>query len=259
MDLQDIQAILAAAEAGAEKYTGKQDRVTWSGWKGDGTEMGKWSSSACYARGMNCLSELEIHCLPYQGASKTQMPALWYHHFFRLLKRSGLVPPEVRTLHRNGAHCLIIPRTGWDRHSIYITLCYYRQCDQKPLEIVRAMLLWKRLAPHGTHLLQVLHYLAVTTKFGSVHYFMNYGAYGGAGKLDLSNGMALAWFAGLGKKERRRLARADPDRGYDGAYTNVMLAKKAKNLESVKVTELVGILDPKYAKYYAVSQGGKKK
>jgi hypothetical protein len=181
------------------------------------------------------------------------MPALWYHHFFRLLKGTGLVPPEVKTLHRKGAHCLIIPRTGWDRHTIYITLCYYRQVDQKPKEIMKAMLLWKRLAPHGTSFLQVLHYLAATTSFDCGHYFMSTGVYGGASVNDLANGQALAWFSRQSKFARSKICPHKPGtpRTYgSNTYTYTLLAAKAKEMKSLKVEDLVEILNPKYAHLY---------
>jgi len=252
MNLNDLNKILAAAEKVAGKYT-KEDKTIWTAFKEDGTEVSMWKSTACYSSGMYILPELEIHCLPSGGPSKGQMPTLWYHHYFRLLKSVGVVPPEVKVLHRKGAHCMIIPRTGWDRHSIYITLCYYRQMDQKPNEVMRAMLLWKRLAPFGTNFMQVLHYLAVTTRFGSGHYFMSTGVYGGADPLDLANGRALAQWARLSKAEKTEIVphKKGAERDYSGSrYTNSYLSAQAKKIESIKVGELVEILDPKYAHLY---------
>jgi len=253
----DLKNILAATEKVAGKYKPKSDSVRWTAWKEDGTEVSKWQSTACYSTGMYMLPELEIHCLPMGGPSAGQMPALWYHHFFRLLKETGLVPPEVKTLHRKGAHCLIIPRTGWDRHTVYITLCYYRQVDQKPNEIMKGMLLWKRLAPYGTNFLQVLHYLAATTKFGSGHYFMNTGVYGGASVNDLANGQALAAFARMTKAQRAKACphKVGAQRTWDtNKYTYTYLAKRAQKMKSLKVEDLVEILDPKHAHLYEEPQ-----
>lgn len=249
----DLGTILAAAEKVAERYPTKQDRAIWTAFKEDGTEISMWKNTACYSSGMCMLPELEIHCLPSSGPSEGQMPALWYHHFFRLLKGVGLVPPEVKTLHRKGAHCMIIPRTGWDRHTIYITLCYYRQVDQKPNEVMKAMLLWKRLARHGTNFMQVLHYLAATTKFGSGHYFMSTGVYGGADLKDLANGQALAQWARLSKAEKAKVIphKKGATRDYSGTHhTTSYLAAQAKKIGSTKVEELVDILDPQYAHLY---------
>ena len=251
----DLKVALAAAEKVAEKYRGKADSVTWSSWKEDGTEVGKWSYSPCYSPGMRCLPELALHCLPKGGPSKTQMPALWYHHFFRLLKQHGLVPPEVKTLHRKGAHCMIIPRTGWDRHTVYITLCYYRQVDQKPSEIMKAMLLYKRLAPHGTHFLQAMHYLAATTKFGRGHYFTTTGVYGGASVNDLANGQALAAWAKLTKTERAKICPHTEAVSSAWGCTNIHRSTEAKKMKSLKVEELVEILNPKYAHLYEEPEG----
>ncbi len=252
----DLKAILAAAEEVSGKYQIKSDSVYWTGIKEDGTEVGRWGYTSCYSPGMRCLPELEIRCLPKGGPQKApaQMPALWYHHFFRLLKGVGLVPPEVKTLHRGGAHCMIIPRTGWDRHTLYITLCYYRQVDCKPGEIMRAMLLWKRLAPHGTNFLQVLHHLAATTRFDSGHYFMNFGAYGGADKLDLANGLALAQWARKTKAQRTKACPYKPvkpgEYGGSNSYTDAYMSAQAKKIQSIKVEEVVEILNPQHAHLY---------
>ena len=157
-------------------------------------------------------------------------------------------------MHRKGANCLIIPRTGWDRHTLYITLCYYRQCDQKPDEVMTAMLLYKRLAPYGTTFLQCLHYSAATTGYASGHYFINFGPYSGStSKTDLAIGQALAWFAGLTKEQRIELCplpKPDAPRWGSNTYTNVFLAEQAKKMKSVTIKGDMEILDPKHAPLY---------
>lgn len=255
----DLKAMLAEAWEAAQKYRPNDhtDYVRWTAFRENGTEISRWEYTSCYSPGMHVLPHLEIHCLPWQGSSSEGLPAPWYRYFFRLLKQVGLCPPEAKVAHRNGANCLILPRTGWDRHTIYIPLCYYRQADRKPHEVAQAILLWRQLASQGTHFLQVLHYLAVTTSLGSGHYFMSKGPYGNSvPTTSLANGQALAWFARLSKEQRLEIcplplpyAKPTWDTDLD---TYALLAKKAKEMESesVKVEELVEILDPKYARYY---------
>ena len=249
----DLESVLLAVNKVAGKYKIKPDQVRWHAQKEDGTEVNKNKdgTAICYSTAMSVLPYLEIQCFP-SSKSETPMPTLWYHHFFRLLKRSGLVPPEVKTLHREGENRMIIPRNGWDRHTLYITLCYYRFCDLRPNEVMTMMLFYKRLSPLGTTFLQCLHYGATVSGLGSGHCFMGFGAYGGGIEAkDLANGQALVWFAGLSKEERLKIYPAeDNSRHNSDKYTYVLLAKKAKEMESLKVEELVDILDPKHACLY---------
>jgi len=247
----DLKPILEAVGKVAGKYKTKPDRVRWFAQKEDGTEINKAGGGICYGQAMSTLPHLEIQCFPH-GKSETPMPAVWYHHFFRLLKRSGLVPPEVKTLHREGENRMVIPRNGWDRHTLYITLCYYRFCDLRPNEVMTMMLLYKRLSPLGTTFLQCLHYGAAVTGLGAGHRFMNFGAYGGGAEAkDLASGQALAWFARLSKEERLKIYPADDASKFvSDRYTYMLLSKRAKEIESLKVAELVEILDPKHAYLY---------
>jgi hypothetical protein len=252
----DLEAVLAATDKVANKYQSKQDAVRWTAFNSSGQEINRWTGQTnCYSAIMGLLPSLEIRCLPSGGPSPTQLPALWYHHFFRLLKRSGLVPPEVKTLHRNGANCLIIPRAGWDRHTLYITLCCYRQSDIHPAEVMRIMLLYRRLASRGVHFLQCLHYGLMTSRFSPGHAFMSSGPYGGGNPLDLAQGQALAWFAQQPKKVRlslypsEKLARWSTDN-----YTCYFLPAKAKEMKSIKVKKKIDILDPQYAPLYEEPQ-----
>lgn len=255
----DLNKVLAAAEEDAKGYGTKSDAVRWTAWEEDGTEVGKWEKTICYAGAMGILPKLRIRCEPYKGtvkgAAKDRLSSKQYLEFFELLKQHCLVPPDIEATDEEGSNCLVIPRSGWDRHTIYIALCYYRQCDQQPGEIVRAMSLYQRLKDQGTHFLQCLHYAAATTKFGSGHYFMNFGPYdGGMGKLNLASGKALAWFASLSKEQRLEECPiknpAGGGRGYDSRYTYTFLTKRAKKEKSVEVKNLVEILDPKYAEHY---------
>jgi hypothetical protein len=250
-----MKDVLKATAEVSKKYTPIGDLVRWTATTKDGGKVSpNWEHNNCYAQALQHEpGTLEIRCIPARSAEKrdkTQMPAVWYHHFFQLLRQNGLIVPETKTLHRNGANCLIIPPSGWDRHTVYITLCYYRQCDVFPQEVMQAMLLYRRLASKGTTFLQCMHWLAVQTKFGSGHYFLNVGPYGGADKLDLANGLALSWFAQRTKEERLELCPHKKLQGYDSRYTYTLLALKAKLFSSLKVADLGAILDPKHAPLY---------
>lgn len=250
-----MKDILKATAKAAKKFKVKQDLVRWTATTPDGKPVNaNWATTNCYAQALSYEpGRLEIRCLPYDGPTPEQLPAWWYHYFFRLLKQHGLVPPEVKILHRKGANCMIIPATGWDRHSIYIALCYYRQMDIYPQEVMQALLLYRQLAPQGTNFFQCLHWLAAITKVDTGHYFMTFGAYGGGGvATDLSTGMALAWFAQQSREKRLELCPAKTaNSAYDSRYTYTFLAKQAKLFPSLKVEDLGAILDPQYAPLYA--------
>ena len=246
----NLPAALTAAKAVGDKYEGKRDLVRWFAFKEDGGDVNPYghrsSATNCYMRAMEQLGELEIHCVPYGGPSEGQLPALYFTYFFRLLKQHGLVPPSTKALHRNGANCMLLPREGWDRHSLYIALCLYRQCDQKPSEIMQIMSLYRRLAPHGTTFLQCIHYLATYAGYCSGHYFMHFGTYGGAPETDLAYGQALAWFAQRTKEERLQLA----EESEVDNYTYTFLARQAKGMVGGTVASSLEILNPKYAELY---------
>ena len=249
----NLSKIARAAEAVGKKYQQKTDEVRWFAFKEDGDEVNGWGDSSavtnCYSRAMSILGELEIHCVPYGGASEGQMPASSFTRFFQLLKKHGLVPPSAQAVHRNGAHCLLLPREGWDRHTLYLALCFYRQCDQKPNEIMRILALYRRLASRGTSFLQCIHYLATYTSYSSGHYFMGFGPYGVASNTDLSYGHALAWFSQRSKEERLKLLEK-AGKNYMDRYTYTFLGRQAKKMLGGSVATALDILDPKHARHY---------
>jgi hypothetical protein len=246
----NLPAALTAAKKVGAKYEGKQDLVRWFAFKEGGEEVNPYghknSVTNCYMRAMDQLGQLEIHCVPYGGPSEGQLPALYFTYFFRLLKQHGLVPPSTKALHRNGANCMLLPREGWDRHTLYMALCFYRQCDQRPDEIMRIMSLYKRLSPFGTNFLQCIHFLATYTGYCSGHYFMHFGAYGGAKETDLSYGQALAWFVSRTKEERLKLV----EENEGDNYTYTFLARQAKEMVGGTAASGLEILNPKHAALY---------
>lgn len=256
-----VKEAVTAAKKGAAKYATKGDSVCWDAVRENGTHLGNWKSNACYASALSTqcgLGGLEIHCKPMNGPGKSPMPGKDFQEFFRLCQEVGMVPTGVKATTKDKANLLTIPRNGWDRHTLYITLCYYRQCDIRPSEIMTALGLWKHLEPKGTTFLQILHYLAATSTISCGHTFMNLSPYGGGNKLDLGPGAALTWFAGLSKAQRAKTDKSltSKDRSFSsGNYTETMLAEKAKTFSVGKVTDVSGILEPKNATHYALEPG----
>jgi hypothetical protein len=129
-----------------------------------------------------------------------------------------------------------------------MALCFYRQCDQKPDEIMRVLSLYRCLAPRGTSFLQCIHYLATYTKYTSGHYFMGFGPYGGAPVTDLSYGYALAWFAQRTKEERLKITGKATN--HMDSYTYTFLGRQAQKMVGGTVCSALEILNPKHAKLY---------
>ena len=258
------KVIEAIDKALAGKYTAKSDLVNWEAYPRKGSKIGKWwSRSICYARAMDHnLSDLEVHCLPYPTQVEGQgLSAADYRLFFRLCKKEGLVPPKARAGCLNGHNYLVLPRSRWDRHTLYTALCLYRQTDIKPLEIARCLSLWRELSPQGTTFIQCLHHLAATTVIQSGHYFIAFGStpYGERSlpATDLATGQALAHFAQLPWKERHKLV-LHPKRPQEGGwnarqqgYTTAMFSKQLfPKFRSVTIPRVEEILNPKYAPFY---------
>jgi hypothetical protein len=239
----DVKKALAEVKEETAGYAIRGDTVSWTAFREDGTELGRWENEACFApllRNTSTAGDVEIHCKSGHAGKGGSMPCRDFQEFFRLCKETGLVPPGVEATIKDRGNYLTIPRDGWDRHTIYITLCLYRQCDIRPDEVMTALGLYKRLKPEGTTFLQILHYLAATTTISSGHVFMNLSPYGGGSKLDLSHGGALVWFTRLSKAQRAGTVKGE---GFD-SYTKDMLKKQAGTLSMPKVDHVSGFLDP---------------
>lgn len=246
------------------KYPSKADSVTWKATHKDGKAVA--TSSACYAPAFNHdLGNLEIQCSPWTATKKKSLAAFWYRRFFDLVKTTGLVVPEAEFAHKDGANLLTIPASGWDRHTVYITLCLYRQADVHPAEIMKIVYLWNRLKKHGVSFLQCLYYGIATTKFNSGHYFMSPGPYGGRPNLDLSNIQVLAWFGRLSLAERLELCphqeaekeakrKAGQYMYGDPRSTYGMFGKEIVRFPSQQVKVLPEVLNPEHAALVAASK-----
>lgn len=206
--------------AGIKEHAG--DLVRWTAFPKDGApggEVGKWTRTACYAGIMQSLGAYEIHCRPrWTGVSDTKKAPKDYHYlpnglykkFWRLCKESGLVHDDVKVYTQHGQNRLIVPRKGWDRHTVYTALSLYRHCDAHPQMIARAVLLHKKLEDEGIPFLQCLHYAMARRNCGTWgHTFISVesgAAYqSNCGALNIAAGMALASFAEMNIRQRKKL------------------------------------------------------
>ncbi len=197
------------------KLTNHSDHVRWTAFREGGTEMGKWTSTACYSGIMSALDKVEVHCRPYftrkpGDLKRAALHMTYYKRFFNLCKKAGLVPPEVRVYTEKGENKLHLPRLGWDRHTVYAVLSLYRHADCHPRMVMHAMLLHQKLKEQKIHFLQCLHY--ALAEFGCPnpgHTFINMNSRGDYeanwGGLNLAAGAALARFANMAIEERRKL------------------------------------------------------
>lgn len=215
---------------------GHADSVRWTAFKADGTEAGKWDYIPCYSSIMRQLGEYEIHCRPYwnrppnpnaysnrpstkewiakdakvRDATPCLLPGDLYTEFWKLCKESGLAPKATRNFARKGQNRLVIPRKGWDRHTVYTALSLYRHCDCHPKLIATAVLLYEKLKSEGVHFLQCLQYaMAEYNSPNTGHVFITTNHNGGYdsnyGGLNIATGMAMAFFSQMDIRKRKKL------------------------------------------------------
>lgn len=189
------QTPYAAASASLPKELKDDvDYVLWTAFDAKKKEVGKWTYTACYASIMNRLGAVEIHCRPWKRGSfmsyndrgdyvsvgngdpfQGRASALQYARFMRLLTRHRIALPGVRAFtdpeHGNS---LLVPREGWDRHTVYILLCLYRWQDVKSRTMYTTLALMDRLRDKGHFLpfLQCLHYVMCARTLGDGHSFL---------------------------------------------------------------------------------------
>jgi hypothetical protein len=218
-----------------------QDSVRWTAIDKNGEEVGQWSRSACYAGIMSNLGSYEIHCRPYwkrggrygdyrgygsrprvstadqaedderRDKATSLLPGSLYKDFWKFCKEAGLVPEEVEITVKNQQNLLVIPRLGWDRHTVYTILSLYRHCDCQPRMPATAVLLYRKLREQGVHFLQCLHYaMADLDHPFTGHVFILMGEsdgcyYGNHGARNLAASLAMVRFARMPMKERKAL------------------------------------------------------
>lgn len=235
------------------KLVNHTDYVRWTAFADKGREIGKWSYTACYGSIMRQLDQIEVHCRPYYGREpgdlkRASLHMTQYKRFFNLCKKAGLVPPEVRAYTEKGENKLLIPRLGWDRHTVYTSLSLYRHADCHPRMVTKAVLLYQKFKREGINFLQCLHYaLSEHGSPNSGHAFINMNTgsdyeanYGG---LNLAAGVALARFARMTVEERSKLK---PE-----GRTLPVMCRLAQDLNPIKTSGEV-------PSYYPEHSGGAK-
>lgn len=211
----------------------ENDFVRWTAFDKKKQQVGFWVNYYCYAGITSRLGDYEIHCRPYwelenptheyakktpkiikeilEGANRTvcTLPSTIYKRFWKLCKKNGLVPPEITTFVRKGQNRLVVPRKGWDYHTIYIILSLYRFCDSNPRTIANVTLLYEKLKSKKVDFIQCLHYGLVTSHYKKIgHTFFSVQAtacQSNNAPLNLAAGMALASFCRMSLPERRKL------------------------------------------------------
>lgn len=221
------------------------DYVTWTAFSEDGFEAGKWKYEYCYSPIMNHLGNYTIHCKPYQPrAGTSRMHPIHVMWFMRRCQNVGLIPQEIRIFLEPGVGtCMLIPREGWDRHTVYTALSLYRHCDCQAASMMTALRIHKQL---GLPWLQVLHYTLAHLNHGTNHTFVGMDTYSGMGKINPGTGMALRAFASLTTEERKGL----PQPGNTcNMFTALADVANPQRKYMYQTTE--DILDPRYSPIYS--------
>ncbi len=233
----------------SQNYRDKGDAVSYKAIGRDGKER-VWDRTSCFSGVMSDLGGYEIHCRPWNGQNSA--PSLIYQRFFRELIRFGVVPQGVRAGTQGGQNILVIPRRGWDDHTVFVALSMYRHADCHGKSIVgQTMTLYDRLGKTGVHWLQCLHWAFCHTDYGTWHSCINltsnpspyYGDDVEPRTKNLKWGLALAAFGKITPTKRKEeLAKEN--------QTTLMFDTLARKLKNIRLDHVDGILDPQYAQYY---------
>lgn len=226
-----------------QHYRDKTDHVSYLAIHSEGYTQDV-RDDFCYGKIIHDLTSYEITCRPYHSTNSCPPPV--FRAFFRELQSCGVIPKEIRFGAKQGKNTLVIPRQGWDYHTIFVTLSMYRHSDQHGISIVgRTMKLYDSLKEQGVHFLQCLHWALVTTNYSHWHSCINLcdNPYDGshARAKNLKWGLALAVYGRLTLAERKSIRQRQ---------SVVMFDHLAKGLRDFKIKQADEILDPKYAEYY---------
>lgn len=205
----ELAKTLTFVHTGDSPYQDTNDFVSWTGkYPGEDKITENYlEGSACYYRIMSKLGNVEIYCQPFSRGfgfsytdctlkKKKELPP---EEKARLIKESRLsnrlskdqylqlaqvwtdakIAPEGVIFEHSPelGNCMTIPSKGWDRHTVYILLCFYRWMDHNPTLVWGAHLLREKLREQGKNLtyLQVMFYLLVQEgTCNSNHSFFGY-------------------------------------------------------------------------------------
>lgn len=197
----------------------RADEVSWRAQDQKRSMRGE-GYTACYAPIMSTLGKHDIICWThprsklYHRAFGNQLSEKDFCKLIDLWKSVGFIPPEVWRGRRKGIgkNVMIIPRKGWDRHTVYVTLCLYRYSDALPRTMRAALKIHEQT---GLPWLQVYQYAMASINKGARHGFVGFTnsvsaqqALGEGVNPGLS--MALCKFGHLSLEERAKNSKENP-------------------------------------------------
>lgn len=242
----DYEQILSNLPKRLRSHNGGNEYVSWEAYAEDGTKVGQKEYVYCYSPIMRALGKYEIHNYPYIGENRVysdRLHPISYLRYMNLCKKEGLIPSEAKVfIDKEKGNCMVIPRLGWGRHTVYVALCMYRFADICPKNILAGLLLHRK-----TNLpwLQIFHYLLTKMVMGSGHIFIgvNGSVYGGSYNKDPRVGMALKVFCSLSEEYRTYLGNT--------GNTIAMFTSMINEIPPVEpFSSVEEILDPKYSRLY---------
>ncbi len=180
------------------------DSVSWTAHNKEGAEMGAWKYTACYRTIMSNLGDWRIICksfpAPKIGACFrfNRLSADDFSRYLDLFKEVGIIPEGVICKRTRLGNIMIIPRKGWDRFTVYSTLCLFRYADSRPRTITAALRIQKET---GLPWLQVYQYCMASQNVSAGHGFISLQNTVQAG-LNPATGMSLCKFGRMPMEKR---------------------------------------------------------
>lgn len=252
------------------------DYVQWTATTKNKERVGRWKYTICYSPIMSQLGEYEIRCIPFNRyrlpnrhrkyRTGDRMGPLSYLQFMHKCQTVNLIPSEIEFFHdKKVGNCMVIPRAGWDRHTVYTALSLYRHLDCRPRTMSVALSIHRKTKLPW---LQVLHYILSKLNGVEGHTFidMTLNTYGNKGGLNPGTAMALCAFSALSLSDRDSLPNSNQTCTMFKELTNTLnpLQKNSKSKSKLWFSQVYGqptylypdqesILDPKYSPLYTDS------
>lgn len=173
-----IQKILKGLPSPPPELKEFGDLVSWKATIG-GAQIE--TSIVCYASLMKHLSDADIKCYAFprgcvanytsvynngdlanKGPLAGRLSPLQYARIMNSFRRSGILPEGIEYFSdKKKGHCLHIPPQGYDRHTVYMLLSFYRMVDSVPPVLWSLLNLQDALRKRGLFLpfLQILFYM----------------------------------------------------------------------------------------------------
>lgn len=182
---------------------------------------------------MGVLADQAILCRSFPK-QKVMMLRPWHnrlrpHDYERLMnlhKEAGMIPQEVQIFSNRHGNCMLVPRAGYERHTVYVALCLYRYADAKPLTMKTILDLYDQL---DLPWLQVFHYGMACRNVGAGHGFISFvrgdcSYVGNEQGVNPATATSLCRFAHMPLEERAKLkqGKSDYTYTYTGQWTSEM-------------------------------------